>query len=98
MKKMPFILMVILAVLALASSTCLAQGNLPKTENQGTHVSTNLTSPSDNSWAFIYLPLGKYRFDTSIQVDQMNQNRVSPVENDNPLEQGVLILQFSLKW
>jgi hypothetical protein len=98
MKKMPFILMIILAVLALASSACLAQGDFLKLENQGSTISSNLTSPSDSLWVFLYLPLGKYRFDTSIQLDQMNQNKVSPTENDKTLEQKALTLQFSIKW
>lgn len=98
MKKMPFIWMVVLAVLVLASSTCLAQGDLPGPEKQVSSVTSNLTPPTDSSFVFMYLPLGRYRFDTSIQLDQMNHNRVSPVENDHPLEQGAFLLQFSLKW
>ena len=80
MKKVSFMLTVIIALLALTLSTCLAQENILRFNNQGTEASPNLTPPSDKPWVFFDLPLGKYRFDTGVQVEQMHQNKVSPIE------------------
>jgi hypothetical protein len=98
MKKMSFLLTVIAVVCSLALQGCLAQRDFLKSENHGDMAALISTTPSDGSWVFIYLPLGKYRFDTSVQLDQMNENKVSPEENDNSLEQKALTLQFSIKW
>ena len=98
MKRMLFILMVTAGVLALALSTCFAQEDFLTFKKLGGFVSSNLTPPSDKSWVFFDLPLGKYRFDTSVQLEEMDQNKVSPTEHDKTLEQGVLSLHFSIKW
>jgi len=98
MKMMSFILTVIAAVFILALPGCLAQRDFLILESQGGIAAFNPTPPSDGSWVFLYLPLGNYRFDTSVQLDQMNENKVSPKENDNSLEQKAFTLQFSLKW
>ena len=98
MKRMFFTLLVIAGMLAFALSTCFAQEEFLTLRKQGGIVSSNLTPPSDKSWVFFDLPLGKYRFDTSVQLEEMDQNKVSPTEHDKTLEQGVLSLHFSIKW
>jgi hypothetical protein len=98
MKKMTFLLMVIAVVSSLALPGCLAQRDFLKLENHGDMAALIQPPPSDGSWVFLYLPLGKYQFDTSVQLDQMNENKVSPEENDNSLDQKTLTLQFSIKW
>ncbi len=98
MKRLFFTLMVIAGVFTLGLSTCFAQEDFLIFKKQGGFVSSNLTSPSDKSWVFFDLPLGKYRFDTSVQLDQMDENRVSPTGHDKTLEQSILSLRFSIKW
>jgi hypothetical protein len=98
LKRLFFILTAIAVVLALALSTCFAQEEFLTFKKQGAFVSSDLTPPSEKSWVFFDLPLGKYRFDTSLQLEEMDQNKVSPTEHDKTLEQGVLSLQFSIKW
>ena len=96
--KLSFTLIIITALIALGSSTCFAQEDFSEFRNQGTMPSLNLTPPSDKSWVFLDLPLGKYRFDTSVQLEEISENRVLSVENDIGLEQKALSLQFSIRW
>ncbi len=97
-KKVSLLVMVIAGVLALTWSTCFAQVDFPKSEIQGGGTSPNLTAPSGKSWVFWDLPLGKYRFDTSVQLEPMDQKMISPPENDKSLEQKVFFLDFSIRW
>jgi hypothetical protein len=98
MKKMSFLLTVIAAVFTLTLPGCFAQRDFLKLESHGAFAAYNPTPPSDGSFVLLDLPLGKYCFDTSVYLDEMNGNKVSPEENDNSLEQKALTLQFSLKW
>jgi hypothetical protein len=98
MKKVPVIELVIIALIVLVSSPCLAQETFLEFTSQGTMAFTNLTSPPDKSMVFFDLPLGKYRFDTSVQVEPMPQNKVSPIEDDRGFDQNALSLQFSIRW
>jgi hypothetical protein len=98
MKKLPFILMVILALLTSTGSACFSMEAFLPLQDQDGIDSPNPSPPSNSSWIFLDLPLGRYRFDTGLRLDQMNQSRVSPAENDHPLELQALTLQFSLKW
>jgi hypothetical protein len=98
MKRVSVLVMTIIALMALASSICFAQENVSRFKNQETYLSSNPAPPSDKSWVFLDLPLGKYRFDTSVQIEQMDQNKVSPVENEKGLEQNALFLHFSIRW
>ena len=95
--KLSFTWIVITALIALGSSTCFGQEDFSEFRDQGTRPSLNLT-PSDKSWVFFDLPLGKYRFDTSVQLEEISENRVLSVENDIGLEQKALSLQFSIRW
>jgi hypothetical protein len=98
MKRVAHTLILVIVLTALGLSTCLAQEDVSRFKNQEANLSSNPPPPSDKSWIFLDLPLGKYRFDTSLQIDQVEQNRVSPVENEKGLEQNALFLHFSIKW
>jgi hypothetical protein len=96
---MSFLLTVIAVVCSLALPGCLAQRDFLISESLVARTAFNQTPLSENgSLVFLFLPFGKYRVDTSVQLDQMNGNKVSPKENDNSLDQKDLTLQFSLKW
>jgi hypothetical protein len=98
MKKSSVIGIVIIALIALVSSTCFAQEDFSEFRDRGTVASLYLTPPSDKPLVFFDLPLGKYRFDTSLQVEQVYQNKVSPIEDDRGFEQNALSLRFSIRW
>jgi hypothetical protein len=98
MKCVALTLMMVIGVIALGLSTCLAQEDVSRFKNQETYLSSNHVPSADKSWVFLDLPLGKYRFDTSVQIEPMEQNKVSPVENEKGLEQNTLFLHFSIKW
>jgi hypothetical protein len=89
--------MVIVGFVALEGSTCSGQDHFLKVQQQGVIRSHNLTLPTDNPWFFGDLHPGKYRFDTSVQLEPMNQNKVSPAENDKGFERKTLSLHFSLR-
>ncbi len=90
--------MVIAGMLGLTLSTCFAQEDFLTIKKQNGFVSSNLTPPSDKSWVFFDIPFGKYHFNTSVQLEEMDQNKVSPTEHDKTLEQSILSLHFSIKW
>jgi hypothetical protein len=98
MKMVSVIGMVIIASLALASATCFAQEDFSEFRNLGTIPSSNLTSTPGKSLVFFDLPLGKYRFDTSLQVEQWDPKKISPAEDDRGFDQNALSLQFSIRW
>jgi hypothetical protein len=67
-------------------------------KTQGNTLSRNLTTASDSPLLLFDLPLGKYRFDTSIQLDQVDQKKISPLDTDTGLKQKTFFLQFSIRW
>ena len=72
-------------------------GRCPRVSGPGRRCSLFIP-PSDNSWDFLDLPLGKYRFHTSVQLEQTNQSKVSPPETNGVLDQKALSLHFSIEW
>jgi hypothetical protein len=98
MKKGLLLSKVIIALIVLASSACFAQETFSEFRSQGTMAFPNLISLSDKSLVFFDLPLGKYRFDTSLQIEPVPQNKVSPIEDDKGFEQNDLSLRFSIRW
>ena len=96
-KRVLFILLANIALIALGLWPCFAQEGVLKFQDRGEIVSF-LSPPSDNSWAVLDLPLGKYRFHTSVQLEQMNQSKVSPPETNGVLDQKALSLNFSIGW
>jgi hypothetical protein len=98
MKKISAIRLAIMALIVLVSSTCFAQETFSEFRSQGTMAFPNLTSPTDKSLVFFDLPLGKYRFDTRLQVEQLDPNKVSPIKDDGGFDQNALSLQFSIRW
>ena len=96
-KRVLFILLANIALIALGLSPCFAEEGVLKFQDRDGIVSF-LSPPSDNSWAFLDLPLGKYRFHTSVQLEQMNQSKVSPPETNGVLDQKALSLNFSIGW
>jgi hypothetical protein len=98
LKKISLTLMVIVALVTLATSTSFALDHFFELQRQGNIPFPNLTLPADGSWFFLDFRLGKYHFDTSVQLEPMIENKLFPAENDKEIEQKALSLRFSLRW
>jgi len=98
MKRSSLILTVIIGVLALAFSSCFAQEGFSKLGRHGNAFSSNLTPPSEKSLTFFELPLGNYQFETSVQLNQIDQSKISPTDMEGAIKKDFFSLQFSIKW
>ena len=99
MKRLLSILMVMIGVVLLACSTCPAEEIFFK-EGRPAGISffsggfDGLGVTSDRSLPFLGLPLGTYRLEGNLQLDQ---KKTSPIDIGKEKE-NVLSIQFSLKW
>ncbi len=96
-RKVLFVLSAGVGLITLGLSPCFAQEGAPMFQTQDGIVSF-LSPPSDKSWSFLDLPLGKYRFHTTVQLEQVDQNKVFPPETDGGLDENGLSLHFSIEW
>jgi len=96
-KRLLFVLLSSFVIVALGLSPCFGQEGILRLQDRG-GILPFLSPPSDNSWDFLDLPLGKYRFHTSVQLEQTNQSKVSPPETNGVLDQKALSLHFSIEW